>query len=57
MQQIIVYLIVVMAALFLARGIYRSVVSSRRSKAPTCGGCGTCEAAAGKDSAAAAPKV
>lgn len=45
MQQIIVDLVVVAAVLFLARGIYRSITSSRRAKTPACGGCGTCEAA------------
>ena len=45
LQQIIVDLAVLAAALFLARGMYRSVISSRRAKAPTCSGCGSCEAA------------
>ncbi len=44
-QQIIVNLAVVAAAVFLARGIYRSLSAARRNKTPTCAGCNTCEAA------------
>ena len=40
MDTILVTLIVLGAALFLARWFYRSLIA--RNKKPTCGSCGTC---------------
>jgi hypothetical protein len=54
MQQIVVDLIVVTAALFLARMIYRNFVVARREKSAGCPGCGSCEEA--KKNSAVAPK-
>ena len=48
MQQILVNLIALAAFLFLARMVYRSFMTSRRSKQAACNGCGTCEAAKSK---------
>jgi len=46
MQQIIVNIVALLAALFVARMVYRSVTASRRAKQEAaCSGCGTCEAA------------
>ncbi len=45
MQQILVNIAAVAAALYLARLFYRSFTASRRSKQTGCNSCGACEAA------------
>ena len=44
LKQIIVDIVALGAALFLAGSIYRSVSASRKSKQAACPGCGACEA-------------